>query len=628
MLLTSSHESRAESPRSTSGNLQTIISRLYARLESSRPQGYDIGLEKTTLEEFMHEFENVSMPTPYDHEGNSSMTVTVSEASLAKAGVSLQIDHSVNTGVGFSRYEASLRQLRLLEISSKGYNGGGELRKLIWDHREPIFSLILEEIDMDLGTCEGDRSLVAVVTKKICANVGVSKTSVTSASFGASSPVEGFLSARAGMDISNMSHESFDAHHGICGVHFILFPVEVVGQHRWRFYRGIDLRDAEPQDDSLDEMMARRDHFLQSQKWHRKDVSEVCNSSEHQDISRRSPGASTERSRSSTSEEDFASTENEVSVPCGDVASPGEEILPKYADGRVGEEFVDVAPANNPVPWVDIDITECLGEFAVRQCALAAEYRALSCTHAQEQGVRLLRSSLCKACPESIVRASMDLSECYEHGLGVLRNQSMAKELRSWSEAMRTDDVFLTFWCELLSHDDTFSRSLEPEKRVSEVMADRETIAQTFQIVQVAGASPKHITAKVITDAISISPSSMEFVLFCILLNIFVAATISSFAIALPMLLSPLMVLLPMSAWRKRVFAVLILAWLLLSAFEEDLERRVSLLSSTGQGLRHMVHDQTQVMGVGRSCENCRATRHLTELLGYCDINSEALETV
>lgn len=664
VLLGSSRESRAESPRSTPGNLQTIISRLHARLESSRSQGYDIGLDKSTLEDFMHEFEEVSIPTPYDHEGEGSMTITVSEASLAKAGVNLQVGQSLNAGVGFSRYEVSLRQLRLSEISSEAYNGGGELRKLIWDHSEAIFSLILEEIDMDLGTAVGDRSLVAVVTKKICANVGVSRTDVTTASFGASSPDGGFLSARAGVEFSNVSHEDFDAHHGISGVHFIVFPVEVVGQFRWRFYRGIDLRDAEPQDDSLDEMMARRDHFLQSQKWHRKDVNQMSSSSDHQDIRRGSPEASTEMPMSPTSEEDSASVENGVRVPCGKAVSVREGITPKCSSSRGGEEWIDVFPANNPVPWVDIDLKDCLGEFAFRQCALGAEYRALPCTHAQEHGVRLLRSSLCKACPESIVRASCDLSECYEHGLGVLRSQSMAKELRSWSETMREDDVSLTFWCEFLSHDDTFLTSLEPEKRVLEMIADREMIPHTLQQVQVAEASPNHVKTegdivfgnilhgqycdgKTSMDGMTTSQNEplcvfilqlqllaltpvIGVVCVNVLLGEMALMTSTIFLILAECSLVTLLSLViarrhaPMRNMFVRTLFLLLLPYgFVLVAYL--IEEEPSIYAMT----QPVYEDYSpRFTGMAPPDKSCSATRHLTEVLGYCAISNEALDTV
>lgn len=214
-------------------------------------------VDRDAVQAFLDEFDTVRVPSPFESLRNTNPTMTVSEISLFKAGIDVSAGPSGGGSGGsidVSKEHANVRQMRVSDISSEEYAGGGALKRLIWAHAEFVFRQILLEIDTDIGVQIGDRSRIAIVTGKFLATTGISKTKMLSKTVRAGAGLGHAARVRAsvGFDSEGFAEESFDDHRGICGLHFIMFPIEVLDDFKWRVYRGIDICDAEYQSDCND----------------------------------------------------------------------------------------------------------------------------------------------------------------------------------------------------------------------------------------------------------------------------------------------------------------------------------------------------------------------------------------
>lgn len=453
---------RSRSPKKTKANLQKIFSRIQRRAPANTALA-DIA------EEFMDEFSIVE-DVPPDPDYCTGMTV--SESSLCSAGVGVTAGGVVSAGASASFSKSTTRTLQLSNVSQKEYIGD-ELKSLIWTHADLVFRKILEKIDMDIGFVKGDRSLVAVVTNKIVATVGVSKTSTDTRNVGASGGDGAILEIRAGVERSRISEESFDNHPGICGLHFIVFPVEMVDLFKWRIYRGIELCDAETDMATPDVTEAKKDTFHQVKGWQRRSPGASLHpTAGYRDVEQNQESGANARASIEDLSEELSSDEMDYNYS-DDVEETKEGEWPSAMKPTENlADWVDVHRGHTPVPWIEIDLKDGLASFALNQCDIASYYLALPVRTSEEDEyvVKILRSALRKCCFEAIVMSLYSLAECYKRGIGVTQCKNMTRKLTQCARMLKQCYISRGIWCTVLSVDVQFTTGLTPEQRILDLI--------------------------------------------------------------------------------------------------------------------------------------------------------------
>lgn len=396
----------------------------------------------------------------------------------------------MNFGAGMSKRHCKMREISLSNVSSEEYVGGRALHRLIWTHAESVFRQVLLEIDMNLGLKSGDRHLIAIVTKTVQANVSVSKKPVNPEKGRAhvKSPGARNMTSSSPVDLGAISHdheampteESFEAsveYGGICGVHFLVFPVEVLDSLKWRVYRGITLTDVEHPSEAL---TSSDDRFVQAQKWHLKHVSDLPFTGDGDGLADNDTSDTYAEEINDGSDQPCSErlpfrlyhAESEAGSTITDHAMPPDDKSNQKTFNDSGDNWKPSRGATISPAWIDIDFSNGVNEFALKQCDLAARYRASGMAQQTAHSIMLLRSAMQKCCSESGTRALADICDCYEQGVGVKKSESDAEKLRfclqMWEEG-RPSEVSL----DALREDRKFCHPKQPpERRILQLMRE------------------------------------------------------------------------------------------------------------------------------------------------------------
>lgn len=422
---------RHKSPEVTVANLKTICDRMKDSAEryNQRPL-----LEESDLDRICREMESI------DEETSEGATVfgVASESSVEKAltaDASLDVASLFSAGVNMSRTRAATREFSVTVTKSQKYAGGGELCRLIWKHGEVLFNKLLEDIDTDIDMVSDERRLVAIVTKKIVADMHISRERTFMRSHGAHGGVPE-VNAALYVNRSRLQRDVSHYEGGIAGIQCIMFPMKRLDDFKFRFLPGTNVLRVD--DDDVDG--SNSDTFSVYKRWkqgqdHREDhTGGSC---------RHVPFNNLGLARSS----DSLST------------NPG---------------WADIAPRLNRVPWIDIDLTPRLNDFAMRQCALAAGYREKAIdeksqdtrSNCQTKCIALLRSAIRKCCYEATVTGLLDLANCYYAGIGVPQEANTASMVNYCAKVLRDSHESQSIWCQLLCERKPFLRDPQPERRI------------------------------------------------------------------------------------------------------------------------------------------------------------------
>lgn len=413
VFLQSSPEERHRSPRETTSNLKTMLERENEFLLPAGSADCVLGKKHnpSIQNAFLQEFQLTSGLSSFGGTSEDcSAFLSVTEGSLIRAGVTMPLIPPIGAGIGVVREVNVSRTLKISDLQAERYTGGGRLKTLIWNHIDIVFPMILAEAEDEFGSEVGDKKMMAIVTKRIIANIDVSSSSTRSYKAGAFSKVP-TTSLSAGAE-GSWSFDSCNHLSGVSGLHMIELPVEKKAYNKYRVFRPIDICNAEEEDeDSVSE--ASRSKFIDSVRWHRGNQSLQHDS---MDVSANtSPNNSINRSESEGS---TYSRSTARTIP-GSVESEWNQ-----------EEWKDV-PSHFSKLWMDIDVEPLLEKIAHRQCTIAGGY--LQEQRSVKEGrkcVRLLRSAIIKCRYGSLERPLTFLASCYEVGFGVLRNVKVARKLR------------------------------------------------------------------------------------------------------------------------------------------------------------------------------------------------------
>ncbi|CDF40948.1 Sel1-repeat containing protein [Chondrus crispus] len=371
------------------------------------------------------------------------------------------------------------RDVSVTASSCEMYHGY-KLRKLLWQNAEFFFTKILEMIDTDFDFQDGQRRMMAVVTRKIIADISISSEASNQRDSGAGvGGPEGTVTLRGNYRVSDAAANNKEIFGGIAGIHFLMFPIERLDEHTFRIRPGVTV-DAERREDSANHSSTRNAY----EKWYKNGASEDMDANRTQTFN-----MPKDATRNSTCPPRpalvlTAEPQRENGTP----SSRSENILREQIDGGVisAEDLVDgdsvlLRPHLNRIPYVDINLKPALNEFATRQVSLALKFQSETeqdrtiYTSLQSRdrctALRLFRSALRKRCYGSTIYALECLGDFYSCSSEAASNEPAARAFKFCAVVLRNPRESYGVWLQILMGKARLRYENRPEAVIAEIVA-------------------------------------------------------------------------------------------------------------------------------------------------------------
>lgn len=372
---------------------------------------------------------------------------------------------------------STTRDFSLTVSKSETYQGY-KLRKLIWQNPHFFFSKILETIEADVRFSVGQRRLMAIVTKKITADVSISAQTQNErdAGVGAGGPAD-TAAADINAQLTNLASNINRANGGIAGIHFLMFPIERVEEFLFRVRPGINVGASSPDDNTPNVST-----YTAYKRWHGHTEQQgdmFRNASRDFNIS----GNSTFRSHFNLHSQNENLAVEQLKPPTSGNSHDQTTENARPSGERVDEDFVFFQPNLNHTPFVDIDLSSMLNEFAMRQVTVAIRLKneaGVPRSQGQAAALCLLRSVFQKKCYEATIRCLEVLGSFYSDGSQVYQDKRKARALVMSASILRNVRESFCIWYQILTDDTWLCKVTTPENIIIRMVATPSPRAETF----------------------------------------------------------------------------------------------------------------------------------------------------
>lgn len=404
------------------------------------------------------------------NKGCSFATESSIETSMT-AGAGANVTNLFDANFSYSNSKSATRAFRVSVTRWQKYIGGTALSRLIWKHGEVVFTKILEELATNIDTEIDQRRLLAIVTKKIIADVHISRqrSNSNTVDVHAAGP-DGTGGTNVTIDRSLLQEDATHCEGGIAGVQYLVFPMKRLGEYKYRFLPGVVVLKPE-----ADVNGKNADQFSVYKRWQEGENHpyDDANSDHHHHGSYNNYSCTASCLADCLQRARSAPTPEVNGLPLADefrhTGSQDDSSTPLYTD---------VAPRLNRIPFIDIDLAPKLNDFSMGQFVLAISYRRKA-EEEEDEGRRqqnrarcvgLLRSVLRWCCYEPAMRALLELADCYASGIGIQSDEHTAATLRYCVTVLRQTDESRRIWPQMQKQRSGLLREPEPEKIIIQTL--------------------------------------------------------------------------------------------------------------------------------------------------------------
>ena len=419
------------------------------------------------------------------------------ERNVEAAPVAFQVsqgsatDHSVRVALDASllgvvtakgHHERTITASRDVSVTASNCEmyHGYKLRKLLWQNPELFFTKILEIIDTDFHFQDGQRRMMAIVTKKIIADVSISSEASNQRDTGAGvGGPEGTVTLQGNHRVSKTAANSKQILDGIAGIHFLMFPIERLDEHMFRIRPGVTV-DAPRREDCANNSSTRNAY----EKWYQNGANKDMDANRTCDFTMPKNATLNSTLLPRPALVLTAEPQKEDDTP----SSRSENILREQIDGGVtsAEDLVDGdtvlgRPHLNRIPYVNINLKPTLNEFAIRQVTLALKFLSeaeqdksidtiLQSRH-RCTALRLFRSALRKRCYGSTVYALESLGNFYGCSSKAASNEPAARAFKFCAVVLRNLRESYRVWVQILMEKARLRYENRPEAVIARMVA-------------------------------------------------------------------------------------------------------------------------------------------------------------